>query len=199
MSPQTMRIVLISLAFLTGLVSVFAVILILSGRTPAPVVATASAIGGPFALTDHRGQPITDADLKGKPFLVFFGFTHCPDICPTTLFEVSEVLRALGPDADRTRALFVTVDPERDTAETLKDYLSSFDPRLTGVTGSREEVDRMLKTYRVYYKKVPTEGGDYTMDHTALVYLMDKDGRFVAPFRLNRRPEEAAADLRRYF
>lgn len=198
MSPQALRIVLIALAFLTGLMSVFAVIVIVTGRTPAPIVAGTAAVGGPFQLTDHNGKPISDSDLKGKPFLVFFGFTHCPDVCPTTLFDVSEVLRALGPQGDKARALFVTVDPERDTAEKLKDYLSSFDPRLIGVTGSREDVDKMLKVYRVYYKKVPTEGGDYTMDHTALVYLMDKTGRFVAPFNIKRRPEEAATELRRY-
>jgi protein SCO1/2 len=198
MSPQAARIMLISLAFATGLMSVFAVIVIVTGRTSAPIIPTASAIGGPFQLTSHDGNQISDADLKGKPHLIFFGFTHCPDVCPTALFEVSEVLRALGPDGDKARALFVTVDPERDTAPVLKDYLSNFDPRLIGVTGSIEDVGKMLSAYRVYFKKVPTEGGNYTMDHTALVYLMDKQGRFVAPFNLKRRPEEAAADLRRY-
>lgn len=198
MSPQALRIMLIALAFATGLMSVFAVIVIVSGRTSAPVIPTASAVGGAFNLTDHTGKPISDADLKGKPYLVFFGFTHCPDICPSTLFDVSEVFRALGREGDKARALFVTVDPERDTVPVLKDYLSNFDPRLIGVTGSPEDVDKMLKAYRVYYKKVPTEGGNYTMDHTALVYLMDKEGRFVAPFNLKRRPEEAATELRRY-
>ena len=136
--------------------------------------------------------------MKGRPFLVFFGFTHCPDVCPTTLFEVSEVLRALGKDGDGMRALFVTVDPERDTPEKLKDYLSSFDPRLIGVTGDEAAIKAVEKAYRVYAKKVPLDGGNYTMDHTAIVYLMDKDGRFVAPFNVKRRPAEAAADLRRY-
>ena len=198
MSPQALRIMLISLAFATGLMSVFAVIVIVTGRTSAPVIPTASAIGGPFQLVDHNGKPFTDADLKGKPHLVFFGFTHCPDVCPTALFDVSEVLKALGPQGDKAGGLFVTVDPERDTAAVLKDYLSNFDPRLVGLTGKREDLDKMLQAYRVYARKVPTEGGDYTMDHTALVYLMDKEGRFVAPFNLKRRPEEAAADLRRY-
>lgn len=197
MSPQTMRIVLISLAFLTGLVSVFAVILILSGRTPAPVVATASAIGGPFALTDHRGQPITDADLRGKPFLVFFGFTHCPDICPTKLFELSEVLTRLGKDADKVNAIFVTVDPERDTPEKLKLYISSFHPRISALSGSRAQVDAIMKAYSAYAKRTPLEGGGYTMDHTSVVYLMDKEGRFIAPFILERSADAAAADLRR--
>jgi protein SCO1/2 len=115
------------------------------------------------------------------------------------LFEVSEVLRALGNDAEKTRALFITVDPERDTPTVLKDYLSSFDPRLRGVTGDVTQINAVEKSYRVYAKKVPTTAGDYTMDHTALVYLMDKQGRFIAPFNLKRSPSEAAADLRRYF
>jgi protein SCO1/2 len=159
-----------------------------------------SAIGGPFKLVDQNSKPITDQDLKGRPFLVFFGFTHCPDVCPTTLFEVSEIFRALGPDAGAKdiRALFVTVDPERDTPAVLKDYLSSFDPRVIGVTGAAAAIAAVEKAYRVYAKKVPLDGGGYTMDHTALVYLMDKDGRFVAPFNIKRRPEEAAADLKRY-
>jgi protein SCO1/2 len=160
---------------------------------------TASAIGGAFTLTDQDNKPISDTDLKGKPFLVFFGYTHCPDVCPTTLFEVSEVLRALGGDAEKTRALFITVDPERDTSTVLKDYLSSFDPRLRGVTGDVAQINAVEKSYRVYAKKVPTTSGDYTMDHTALVCLMDKQGRFIAPFNLKRSPSEAAADLRRYF
>ncbi|SRR6266540_2470864 len=197
MSARAIRLLLISAAFAVGLVSVFAAVLLVAGRTPAPITAAASAVGGPFRLIDQNGQIITDESMKGHPFLVFFGFTHCPDVCPTTLFEVSEVLRQLGPAADNLRALFVTVDPARDTPETLKDYLSSFDPHLIGLTGSQEAIDRMVKAYRVYAKKVPTEGG-YTMDHTALVYLMDKQGRFVAPFNIKRRPEEAAADLRRY-
>jgi protein SCO1/2 len=141
---------------------------------------------------------VTDRDFNGEPYLVFFGFTHCPDVCPTTLFDVSEVLRNLGPDADRTGALFITVDPERDTPAALKDYISSFDPHLRGLTGDDSAIAAVAKSYRVYYRKVPLQAGDYTMDHTALVYLMDRDGHFVAPFNLKRRPEEAAVDLRRY-
>jgi protein SCO1/2 len=198
MTAPAVRLILVAAAFAVGLASVLAVVLLVAGRVPAPITTTASAVGGPFRLVDQNGEPRTEEDLKGHPFLVFFGFTHCPDVCPTTLFEVSEVLRNLGPDAGRARALFVTVDPERDTPEKLKGYLSSFDPHLIGLTGEPDAIERVLKAYRVYYKKVPTEGGGYTMDHTALVYLMDKQGRFVAPFNLKRRPEESAADLRRY-
>jgi protein SCO1/2 len=110
---------------------------------------------------------------------------------------VSEIFRALGPDKE-VRALFITVDPERDTPQVLKDYLSSFDPRITGATGDEAAVASAIKGYRVYAKKVPLDGGGYTMDHTAIVYLMGKDGRFVAPFNMKRRPNEAAEDLKRY-
>jgi protein SCO1/2 len=197
MNPRSARILLVLGAFLAGLLLFSTVVFIVTGRSPAPV-ALQSSVGGPFRLTDHNGRPITDEDLKGRPFLVFFGFTHCPDVCPTTLFEVSEILRALGSDGERVRALFVTVDPERDTPEKLKDYLSSFDPRLIGVTGDEAAIKAMEKTYRVYAKKVPLDAGGYTMDHTAIVYLMDKDGRFVVPFNMKRKPAEAAAELRRY-
>jgi protein SCO1/2 len=196
LSERTKRLRLIAAAFCAGLASVFLVMMFIANNAPSAV--TPSAVGGPFKLTDQNGATVTDTDLKGKPYLVFFGFTHCPDICPTTLFEVSEVMRALGPKADGARALFVTVDPERDTPKVMKDYLSSFDPHLIGLSGTPEAVEKMTKAYRVYSRKVPTKDGDYTMDHTALVYLMDKQGRFVAPFNLKRKPEEAAADLSRY-
>jgi protein SCO1/2 len=189
------RLILPAAAFLVGLVALTAALFVVAG----PGERSVGGIGGPFALTNQDGRRVSDRDFAGAPFLVFFGFTHCPDVCPTALFEVSEVLRNLGSDGDRVRALFVTVDPERDTPAVLKDYLSSFDPRLTGLTGDAEAIASMTKGYRVYYRKVPTDGGGYTMDHTALVYLMDKEGRFVAPFNLKRKPEEAAADLRRYF
>lgn len=161
-------------------------------------VTAASAIGGPFQLVDQTGQAVTDKSLKGKPTIIFFGFTHCPDVCPTALFEMSEILRAMGDDAKRVNAFFVSVDPERDTPQIMKDYLSSFDPNLKGLTGSPEAVAAIVSGYRVYAKKVPLKDGDYTMDHTALIYLMDRDGKFVAPFNIKRRPEEAAADLKRY-
>jgi protein SCO1 len=130
--------------------------------------------------------------------LVFFGFTHCPDVCPTTLFEVSEIMRSLGKDAGRVGVAFITVDPERDTPAALKDYLSSFDPRVKGLTGEVSAITAVAKAYRVYFKKVPLENGGYTMDHTAIVYLMDKEGRFIAPFSLKRSADAAAEDLRKY-
>jgi protein SCO1 len=200
LASRASRLALLASAFAIGLLLCLGLVLVATGRlggsTP---VATASAVGGPFRLTDQEGKPISDTDLRGKPFLMFFGFTHCPDVCPTALFEASELLRALGPDAARTQVLFVSVDPERDTPAVLKDYLGSFDPQLRGVTGTPDEIAAVAKAFRVYYRKVPLEAGDYTMDHTAIVYLMDKQGKFVAPFNIKRAPEEAAADLKKYF
>jgi len=197
MKAGATRILLTLSAFVASLVLCLGVILLVAGRGGNGIAQTSAAIGGPFQLVDQDGRTVSDRDFRGRPFLVFFGFTHCPDVCPTTLFEISEVLRALGPDADKVGALFVSVDPERDTAAQVKDYLSSFDPHLRGLTGDPAAVDAMTKAYRVYVKKVPQENG-YTVDHTAIVYLMDKDGHFVAPFSLKRRTEEAAADLRKH-
>jgi protein SCO1 len=179
-------------SLLAGLVFLFLVIG--GGRN----VAAPAAIGGPFQLTDQSGETVTDKSLQGRPTLIFFGFTHCPDVCPTSLFEMSEVLRAMGPDADRVNAYFISVDPERDTPAAMKDYLSSFDPHLKGLTGDPEVMAKVTTEYRVYAKKVPLKDGDYTMDHTALVYLMDRDGHFVAPFNLKQPPEQAAAELKKY-
>ena len=197
MTVRTSHILLVLSAFLAGLVIFLGVFLFASGQLSSSGPG-ASAIGGPFRLIDQDGKTITDQDFKGRPFLVFFGYTHCPDICPTTLFDVAEVLRALGPDSGRAIALFITVDPERDTPAAIKDYLSSFGPLMRGATGDADAIAAVEKAYRVYAKKVPTGSGYYSVDHTALVYLMDKQGRFVAPFSLKRRPEEAAADLRKY-
>jgi protein SCO1 len=202
MTTRASHILLVVSAFLTGLAIFLGVFLFatgnLGGGNGAPA---ASAIGGPFQLTDQNGKTITDQDMKGRPFLVFFGYTHCPDVCPATLFEVSELMRSLGKDADKTSALFITVDPERDTAAAMKDYLSSFDPHVRAATGDRQAVDAAIKAYRVYARKIPSDKDkdDYSMDHTALVYLMDRQGRFVAPFSLKRTPAEAAAELRKYF
>jgi protein SCO1 len=197
MSARASRLLVIFTAFFGGLVLCLGVIVFVAGHGTVSSGLQAAPIGGPFRLVDQTGKPFTDQDLRGKSFLVFFGFTHCPDVCPTTLFEISEVMRKLGTDADRTAALFITVDPERDTPEALKDYLSSFDSHVRGLTGDPAALAAVAKAYRVYYKKVPLEGGDYTMDHTAIVYLMDKDGRFVAPFNMKRTAEVAADDLRK--
>jgi protein SCO1/2 len=196
MSERLSRPLIIIAAFVVSLAIGLGATFWLMGGPRA--ITAASAIGGPFQLVDQNGSAVSDKNLLGKPSIIFFGFTHCPDVCPTSLFEMSEVLKAMGPDASRMNAYFVSVDPERDTPQVMKDYLGSFDPGLKGLTGSPEAVAEIVSGYRVYAKKVPLKDGDYTMDHTALIYLMDKTGRFVAPFNLKRRPEDAAADLKKY-
>ncbi|MGQ4275134.1 SCO family protein [Terrihabitans sp. B22-R8] len=183
--------------FAVGLVVLGGVAMwMLPGRAPSGIVSGPALVGGPFRMVDEDGAAITDADLKGQPFLVFFGFTHCPDICPTTLFEMSEVFNALGEDAQKASALFVTVDPERDTPEVLNRYLSSFNERIRGLTGDQAAVDSIVKAYRAYAKKAPLDDGSYTMDHTAVVYLMDKNGAFVRPVNMQRTPLEIANEIR---
>lgn len=154
-------------------------------------------IGGPFRLTSHTGATITDADLKGKPFGVFFGFTHCPEVCPTTLFEISQRIKELGPDADKMTFVFVTVDPERDTREVLATYMQAFDPRILALTGTPEEIAAVANAYKAFFRKVPTEAGSYTMDHTAIVYLMDKDGRFTNSIDYHENKDTHLVKLRR--
>ena len=156
-----------------------------------------SGIGGAFRLTSHKGETLTEADVRGKPHLVFFGFTSCPEVCPTTLFELSNLLQELGTDGDKLKALFVTVDPERDTQEVLASYMSAFDARILGLTGTQAEVEATAKAYKASLRKVPIEGGGYTMDHTAIVYLMDKDGRFVSSLDFHEAKETQLAKLRR--
>lgn len=158
---------------------------------PAP-----SAIGGPFRLVDQNGRTVTERDLKGRPTAMFFGFTSCPEICPTTLAEMTAWLKALGPDADRLQVVFVSLDPERDTPVQLKQYLSSFDPRIMGLTGTPAQVDAAAKAYRVYHRKVPLEGGGYTVDHSSATYLMDAQGRFVEPLGYGEGRERALEKLR---
>lgn len=191
------NIVILLAAFVLGAVAIVGGTLALLPRASSPVAST-TAIGGPFELVDQDGQAVTQETFLSQPTLVFFGFTHCPDICPTTLFEMSQLFEALGPDARKVTGLFITVDPERDTPASMKAYLGSFHPSIQGLSGTPAQIAAVIKAYRAYAKKVPTSDGDYTMDHTAIVYLMGKDGEFIAPFNLKRPPAEAAADLRRY-
>jgi len=158
--------------------------------------ATQVQIGGPFQLVDMNGRPVTEKTLLGKPTAIFFGFTYCPEVCPTTMAEMTAWLKALGPDADRLNVVFVSVDPERDTPEQLKLYLSNFDRRIQGFTGPPDAVARTAKAYRVYYQKVATEGGGYTMDHSSAIYLFDAQGRFVEPIGYGGPPERGLDQLR---
>ena len=154
-------------------------------------------IGGPFSLVDTDGKPVTEKTLLGKPTAIFFGFTYCPEVCPTTMTDMTAWLRALGPDADKLNVVFVSVDPERDTPEQLKQYLSNFDPRIRGFTGTPEAVAKTAKAYRVYYQKVPQDGGGYTIDHSSAIYLFDAQGTFVEPIGYQTPADRAVDQLRR--
>ena len=188
-------------AMLGGLVILGAgVLLALAHRdTPRGAAGTllASAIGGPFRLVDQNGKTVTDADLKGKWSLVYFGYTHCPDACPTALNDIAIALDQLGPKREAVRAVFITVDPERDTPEVLKEYVTSFDAPILALSGSPDEIARAAKAYRVYYAKHPEPGGDYSMDHSSVIYVMDPEGRFTASFTHQSTPEEIAERLKK--
>ena len=164
---------------------------------PAPVPASAAidegkVIGGPFELQDHNGRRVTDKTFHGDWTLMFFGFTHCPDICPTTLAQIGAVLDSLGTQADHLQPLFVSLDPERDTPEILAGYIHHFDERILGLTGTQAQIDAMSDAYRVYARKVPL-GGSYTLDHSAVMYLIGPDGELVSHFT---QPVEAYAMAR---
>lgn len=155
-----------------------------------------AAVGGPFQLVDMNGRPVSEKSLLGKPTAIFFGFTYCPEVCPTTLGAMTAAMQTLGPDADRLNVVFVSVDPERDRPEQMQLYLSNFDPRIQGFTGTPQAVDLAAKAYRVYYQKVPLGGGDYTMDHSTAVYLMDRKGRFAGLIRYGAPQAEVVSRLR---
>jgi protein SCO1/2 len=157
----------------------------------------AVTIGGPFTLIDQNGATVTEAALRGRPSLIYFGFTLCPDVCPTTLFDATNWLKQLGTDADRLRFYFVTVDPERDTREVIAEYLSAFDSRMIGLTGSRAAMDQALRSFRIYSRKVPDEKGGYTVDHSASVYMFDADGRFAGTIAYQEPEEEVLPKLRK--
>jgi len=140
-------------------------------------LATSVEFGAPFSLIDHTGAEITQAAFEGQPSLLFFGFTHCPEICPTTVYDMETWFQELGPVASEVEAFFVTVDPERDTAEFLSDYLTAQSDRVTGITGTPEDVWAMARSWRVYWQKRPLGDGDYTLDHFASIYVLDANGK----------------------
>ncbi len=156
-----------------------------------------SLIGGPFALDDANGKTVTDQSLRGRPFLVYFGYTHCPDTCPTELARISDVLVKMGDQA--VPALFITVDPERDTPKVMQDYVSSFNPHIMGLSGTPQAIGSVEKAYRVFARKGEIQSdGSYSMDHSSIIYLMDKSGAFVQALNLDQPPDETAKELRRY-
>lgn len=155
--------------------------------------------GVPFTLVAQNGQPITEEAFQGKPTALFFGFTHCPEVCPTTLFELSGWMEKVDPDGSKLQAYFVTVDPERDTPEIMKQYVSNVSKRIIGISGPPDKIADVIKGFRVYAKKVPVDdknpNGDYTMDHTASVFLLDSDGRFSGTIAYGENPETAVKKL----
>jgi protein SCO1 len=163
----------------------------LSGEAGGPTV------GGPFALVNGDSHPVTDRDFRGKYLLVYFGYTYCPDVCPTTLNAVADALDKLGKTADRLQPLFITVDPRRDTPGVIKQYAAAFSPRVLGLTGTPAEIAAVAKEYHVYYAEHRTGPGpnDYSMDHSSILYLMGPDGRFIAPIRADATGAEIAAEI----
>ncbi|TVR09464.1 MAG: SCO family protein [Salinarimonadaceae bacterium] len=195
MTERARKIAIPLAAFLFGFVALgVAMVLTLTpgGRDVAP-----SSVGGPFALVDHHGREVTHETFLGEPHLIFFGFTHCPDVCPTKLFEIAQILEAAAEQGREMKALFITVDPRRDTPEIMGSYVSSFDDRIIGLTGTQEQIDEVVRAYRAYKRETPLDDGDYTMDHTAIVYIMDGQGRFVTALDTTREPGEAARELLR--
>ena len=160
----------------------------------------AALIGGPFTLTDQTGKTRTNAEFRGKYMLIYFGYTYCPDFCPTELNTMSEAMGLLGADAAKVQPIFITIDPARDTVEQLKVYAQSFDPRLVALTGTPEQIAVVAKAYRVYYAKAPgAKGGDYLMDHSTFIYLMGPDGAYLTHFRYGMSAQDMAAGIRKYF
>ncbi|HEX3971696.1 MAG TPA: SCO family protein [Stellaceae bacterium] len=141
-----------------------------------------AAVGGPFTLVNGDGKPVTDRDYRGKLLLVYFGYTFCPDVCPTTLNNIAQALVQLGTQADAVTPVFISVDPKRDTPKVIGSYVKSFDPRIVGLTGSDAQIAAVAKEYHVYYAPQPGQNGDYLVDHSSLVYIMDRDGKFLKVF-----------------
>ncbi len=174
---------------LAGLVAggIFAATLA-SGIVPNPFAASgrggSALVGGPFTLVDHKGDAVTDANFRGQYMLIYFGFAHCPDICPSALQVMSVALDTLGAKAEKITPIFISVDPERDKPEDMAAYVSAFHPRLIGLTGSLQQVEQAAKAYRVFYRKVDDPGSDaaYTVDHSSIIYLMGPDGLFLTHF-----------------
>lgn len=192
---KTVRIVLFVLAAIMAGLFVWLLTQVNSERT----VLSDKPFGVPFALTRQDGAPITEQAFRGKPTALFFGFTNCPEICPTTVYELSGWMNKVDPDKTKLQAYFISIDPERDTPEALKTYLTNVTDRVIGISGDPAKVEAMARGFKVYFKKVPTDpakpNGDYTMDHTASVFLLDKEGRFTGTIAYGENPDVAEKKL----
>lgn len=195
---MTGRILRIALATIVGLVIAAGIAWWQVRHATQQVETTAASVGGPFRLVDHTGKTVSDADYRGKYLLIYFGYTFCPDVCPTELSTMAAALDKLGPVADGIQPLFVTIDPERDTADHMAGYVTLFHPRLVGLTGTPEEIRAVARSFRVYAAKAPgSEGDAYLMDHSSFVYLMGPDGKFMAVFPGGTSAEKMAADIKK--
>jgi protein SCO1 len=189
--PRPSAILAVTLLVLVALVGLAAYLAASSPGRPRAL------IGGAFALQDGDGKTISDQTLHGRPFLVYFGYTHCPDVCPTELARISDVLTQMGDKS--IPALFITVDPDRDTPKIMQDYVSSFNPAIVGLSGSPQAIEAAEKTFRVFARRGEKQAdGDYSMDHSSIIYLMDKNGAFVEAFNVERTPKDAANELERF-
>jgi len=155
-------------------------------------------VGGPFTLVDQNGRQVSDTDFRGRLMLIYFGYTFCPDVCPTELLDMSQAVDALGKAGDQVQPLFITVDPKRDTPAVLREFLVNFHPRMLGLTGSEEQVQVAAKAYRVFFAKAAGAERDYFVDHTSIVYLMDRQGRYLTHFGPTVRGEQMAAAIKKY-
>jgi protein SCO1/2 len=157
-------------------------------------------IGGPFTLVDHDGKRVTEKDFQGRYMLVFFGYTHCPDVCPTELQVMTSALELLGAKADKVTPVFISIDPERDTVEEMASYISNFHKRFVGLTGSQKAIHAAAKAYRIYYAKAKDDGSntDYLMDHSSIVYFMNTKGEFITHFSHGTSPEKMAAGMAKF-
>ena len=191
-------ILVVTAAFLMGAVGALALIPPKHNILETKIRSTGkAAIGGAFTLTDHTGKQVTEKDFRGKYSLVYFGFTFCPDVCPSELQVISEALNLLGDKAQSVTPVFISVDPDRDTVEQMASYVSNFHPSLVGLTGTHEQIKAAARAYRVYYKKVDDEmsSDGYSMDHSAIVYLMNADGEYVSHFSYGTKPKDMAKKL----
>jgi protein SCO1 len=194
-SVKKLRIVLWTFAIMAILVA--GVGIYLDSKPKDDQLVAAFKIGGPFSMTDHNGQAVTEKNYAGKALAVFFGFTYCPDVCPTTLSRLSSLMDTLGPDAKKIQVILVSVDPERDTPAVLKAYISAFDPRFVGLTGTPDQLANFAKSYRAFYEKVPAANGEYTMNHSAGVFLFDGRGVFQSTLDTHEKTDVVIKKLKR--
>lgn len=190
---------LVAIALAASVFLGYVIVEVIRGGDDGGTVIGQAQVGGPFELVDGDGRTVTDEDFRGEYMLVYFGYTYCPDVCPTELQNMTRAMDLLGDAAEEVRPVFITVDPERDTPEVVGSYVENFHPRMVGLTGSPEQIDKAAKEYRVYYKKSESgSASEYLMDHTSIVYLMGPDGDFLRHFGYGTSPEDMAEGVRKY-